>query len=108
MKYPNYKSLDDCQLIAWHHMLNDPILSTYVMYQGKNGTWYEVRKWANPKLAWQRNMLTLADGINRMSNAIMKALFGPMFDLGEAMKNMVKSFEQSGLMSSLTDAEGLE
>lgn len=95
--------LIDVQLIAWHHMINDPFLSTYTFENG-----IEQRKRVNPKLAWKRSLIELGDSIRAVSESIQNTLFGSLTNLAESFKPLVDAFNQSGLEASFTDAEVVE
>jgi hypothetical protein len=98
--YPKYKSLEDCELIAWHHMLNDPWLSTYTMEQDRMGRWVEHRKFVNPKLQFRRQMDALSVGIQKMAQTIQDAFFGPMTNLAETMQSFLDQITDTLLGTS--------
>lgn len=101
-------SLEEIELIAWHGMLNDPWLSTYTMVQDRHGNWVEDRHFVNPKLAYARMLGELGESFSKMAEQII-ASFVPAFEqLAEAFQPWLDSLEQSGLMSSLSEEEGVE
>jgi len=93
-------SLEDIELIAWHHMINDPYLSTYIMVDGK-----EVRKYVNPKLAYKRALMDLAPHFQEMAQYIIDRFMPAFADMGRAFQELANSSEQLGLIPSLTDGD---
>lgn len=96
-------SLEEIELIAWHAMLNDPYLSTYVMIDGK-----EVRTYVNPKLAYQRMLIEMGEGFQRMAEDIMAKLLPSFEQVAEAFQEFAKNLEQAGLIPSVTDEGTIE
>lgn len=88
-------TLEEARLYAWHHMINDPLLTTYTMVNGR-----EHRKYVNPKLAWKRQLAQLTISLNAMAEEIRDRLFGPLGDLTKIMQRMQFTLEQSGLNPS--------
>ena len=96
-------SLEEIELIAWHAMLNDPYLSTYIMVDGK-----EVRTYVNPKLAYKRMLIEMGEGFQRMAEEIMAKLLPSFEQVAEAFQEFTKNLEQAGLIPSVTDEGTIE
>lgn len=96
------KSIDDIKLIAWHHMINDPLLTTYEFING-----HEYRSWVNPKLAFRRHMVSMAESFNGMADMII-AKFLPSFEeVSAAFQRFHDSLEQLLLPSRLDPEDGV-
>lgn len=102
MKAPLVPSLQDLELIAWHHLINDPYLTTYTMVNGK-----EVRKYVNPKLAWKRAVIEMQDGMFKMSRVIIDLFVPSIAEMAEKFQEFANSFKQLGLMPSFEDDIGV-
>lgn len=72
--HPNYKSLEEIELIAWHHMLNDPELRTYTFENG-----VEKRTWVNPDLKMKRSLRDLGRAFVGIAN-VFQEKFKPTLD----------------------------
>lgn len=91
--------LIDVQLIAWHHMINDPYLVTYTM----NSKGQQCSQWVNPKLGFKRKLEEMVIQFQDMATMIQDALFGPLTDLAKVFQDFANSFEQLGLEPSFED-----
>ena len=96
-------NIEEIKLIAWHHMINDPYLSTYIMVDGK-----EVRTYVNPKLAFNRMLGELGDHFQEMAQTILDTFMPSFAQMSEAFQEFSKSFEQLGLIPSLEDENPVE
>lgn len=96
------KSIDDIKLIAWHHMINDPFLTTYEFING-----HEYRSWVNPKLAYRRSMATLSKNIIDMADKIMTTFLPSFEEMSAAFQRFQDSLEQLILPSRLDPEDGV-
>lgn len=75
--------IEDLQLIAWHHMINDPHLQVYTVDDGKIN-----RKYFNPKLAWKRSMGELSAGFQVLIDQFQKAFLPSFKEMEEWAKQL--------------------
>lgn len=99
----SYKTLEEVQLIAWHHMINDAELQTYTVDEQGRYTYAYV----NPKLAYKRALSKLSKDIEYISSAFFRT-FAPSFEnLAETFENFRNSLLESSLNPLLPDEKGL-
>lgn len=96
--------IEDLQLIAWHHMLNDPWLSVYTMTPRGNVD----RHWVNPKFAFKRTLNEMSDNFAKLTQQIQDNLFPAFGSMENAFKDLGEWVKQLGLNASLADADTIE
>lgn len=98
------KSIEELQLIAWHHMINDPFLQVYVRQE--DGRFKH--SYVNPKLAYKRSLIAIANGMENVKLEIGKSLIPAFNDISETFDRLTRWFDQLSLEDRLTDGDPVE